>query len=62
MPSKIKPETMTFRLSKEQKFLLKQRAKIRKITVGEYIRHVLAKAVRLDWGFEKPDADGHSTP
>ena len=45
---------MAFRLSKEQKFLLKQRAKIRKMAVGEYIRAVMAKAVRLDWGFEEP--------
>lgn len=62
MTSKIKPETMTFRLSKEQKFLLKQRAKIRKVTVGEYIRHVLAKAVRLDWGFEEPAAGERRAP
>ncbi len=49
---------MTFRLSKEQKFLLKQRAKLRKVTVGEYIRQVMAKAVRLDWGFEDTPSNG----
>ena len=54
METKRKDVSVAFRLSKEQKFLLKQRAKIRKMAVGEYIRAVMAKAVRLDWGFEEP--------
>lgn len=46
-------ERVILRTSIELKVLLRQRAKIRGLSVGEYIRQVLNRAVRLDWGFEE---------
>lgn len=45
-------ERIILRISKEHKFIIAKRAKLRGMTTGEYVRFIATRAARQDWGFE----------
>lgn len=45
------PPSISVKASAEEVALIKQRAKLRKMAVAAYVRHVAVRAARFDWGF-----------